>query len=519
MKSDKDLYRQLRALSCDQLWTVEVPKFEKATPRERMQSVALIRAVGVVFAASGSAEQQTEVRAWLTRLLRDPEEKIRRYAMAALPKIGVGASEERELISLLQTTAGDRETKSLGRTLEKIGGTATLEAVTAAPGLLPQTEQKVKASLARQESPSEVRLESVLPLTPGVRVHLRCRKGLESIVREEVKEKLVNTGKFRLLDFRSRCVAIAPLAPFSLSDLYALRCFDKLGFGLGVVRETSEDEYVEGLAQVITSPMAQQLLKTFTEGSIRYRLDFVDKGHQRGAVRNVVNRAYALCPDILNDAREAPWAMDLHPTGHGTSVELRPKITPDPRLYYRTDDVPAASHPPLAACMARLAGRMPDEVVWDPFCGSGLELIERALLGGVKSIHGTDLSPAALKIAEANFKAAKLDGVQARFDCTDFHNFAKVPGLAPGSVTLVITNPPMGRRVPVPNLHRLIGDLFTVAGQVLKPGGRLVLANPLKVEPQGAPLKLESREVIDLGGFDCRLEKYIRVTPDKINSP
>lgn len=517
MKSDKDLYRQLRALSCDQLWSVEVPKFEKATRRERMTQVALIRAVGVVFAASGSKEQQTEVRAWLTRLLRDPEEKIRRYAMAALPKIGVGVSEEKELISLLQTTAGDRETKSLGRTLEKIGGAATLEAVTAAPGLLPQTEQKVKASLARQESPSEVRLNAVLPLLPGVRVHLRCRKGLESIVREEVKEKLVNRGKFRLLDFRSRCVAIAPLAPFSLNDLYALRCFDKLGFGLGVVRQENEDEYVEGLAQVITSPVARQLLNTFTEGSIRYRLDFVDKGHQRGAVRNVVNRAYALCPEILNDAREAPWAMDLHPTGHGTSVELRPKITPDPRLYYRTDDIPAASHPPLAACMARVAGRMPDEVIWDPFCGSGLELIESALLEGVKSIHGTDLSPAALTIAKANVEAAKLTGVQARFDCADFHNFEKVPGLGPNSVTLIITNPPMGRRVPVPNLARLIGDLFTVAGQVLKPGGRLVFANPLKVEPHGAPLKLESREVIDLGGFDCRLEKYIKLAPGSIS--
>jgi len=518
VKSDKDLYRQLRALPCEQLWSVEVPKFDQATPRERMQSVALIRAVGVVFAAAGSKEQQAEVRAWLTRLLRDPEEKIRRYAMAALPKIGVGAHEEKELISLLQTTAGDRETKSLGRTLEKIGGTATLEAVAAAPGLLPQTEQKVKASLARQESPSSVRLDRVLPLSPGVRVHLRCRKGLESIVRDEVKEKLVNTGKFRLLDFRSRCVALAPLAPFSLNDLYALRCFDKLGFGLGVVRQENEDEYVEGLAQVITSPMARQLLETFTEGSIRYRLDFVDKGHQRGAVRNVANRAYALCPEILNDAREAPWAMDLHPTGHGTSVELRPKITPDPRLYYRTDDIPAASHPPLAACMARLAGRMPAEVIWDPFCGSGLELIESALLGGVKSIHGTDLSPAAVEIAKANVAAAKLTNIQARFDCADFHNFAKVPGLASRSVTLVITNPPMGRRVPVPNLARLIGDLFTVAGQVLKPGGRLVFANPLKVEPQGAPLKLESREVIDLGGFDCRLEKYVKVAPGSANS-
>ena len=44
MKSDKDLYRQLRALSRDELWKTEVPRFDRATPRERMERVAVIRA-------------------------------------------------------------------------------------------------------------------------------------------------------------------------------------------------------------------------------------------------------------------------------------------------------------------------------------------------------------------------------------------------------------------------------------------------------------------------------------------
>ena len=32
MKSDKDLYRQLRSLSCDELWLGEVPLFNQAGP-------------------------------------------------------------------------------------------------------------------------------------------------------------------------------------------------------------------------------------------------------------------------------------------------------------------------------------------------------------------------------------------------------------------------------------------------------------------------------------------------------
>jgi 23S rRNA G2445 N2-methylase RlmL len=262
---------------------------------------------------------------------------------------------------------------------------------------------------------------------------------------------------------------------------------------------------------VISSSLSRLLLATFTEGSLRYRLDFISKSHQRGAVRLLANRAYALCPDILNDARSAPWSMDIREGGRGLSVELRPRLAPDPRFYYREDDVAAASHPPLAACMARLAGRIKDEIVWDPFCGSGLELVESALLGGVKSIYGTDLSPDAIAIAQANFAAAKVKSVQSKFICCDFRDFAKVRGLGPDSVTLIITNPPMGRRIRIPDMRGLFTDFFSVAAAALKPGGRLVFANPLRIEPRNPSLKLRSRQVIDLGGFDCRLEMYLKL--------
>jgi 23S rRNA G2445 N2-methylase RlmL len=218
--------------------------------------------------------------------------------------------------------------------------------------------------------------------------------------------------------------------------------------------------------------------------------------------------AYALCPEILNDPSRAPWTIAVHPAEDGATAELVPHLTPDPRLYYRVGDVPAASHPPLAACMARMAGPLCDAVIWDPFCGSGLELIERALLGGVRQVHGTDLSPGALAISRRNFDAAKLPGVQAQFTQADFRDFARIPGLGPETVDLVISNPPMGRRIRIPDLHGLIADMMAVAATVLKPGGQLIFPNPVTINVPPRGLRKVSGQWVDLGGFDCLLEHH-----------
>jgi 23S rRNA G2445 N2-methylase RlmL len=504
---DKELYSRLRTLTCEQLWEEEVPRFDRATAGERMKNVSLIRAVGVVFSESGTAEQKNAVRPWLHRLLQDPAEKIRRYAMAALPKIGAGPKEEAELLSLWQTTTLEREKKFLSEALNKIGGSATLEILQQSPAPL-RTQQKVQANVARNERPSAVRMDRVLSDFAELKIHLRGRSGLEEIVRQEIEERSESRRKFRVTEVRSGLVVIAPVAPFSLADLYALRCFDTAGFVLGEVSFQKGTDATEAFASVIASNLSKHVLETFTEGSIRYRLEFVAKGHQRGAVRQIADRAYALAPKILNDARNAPWAIDIHPTGAKDSVELRPRLTPDPRLFFRQQDVPAASHPPLAACMARLSGKADDEIIWDPFCGSGLELIERSLLGGVRQVYGSDRSEEAIAITKANFAAANLPSVKSRFTCCDFRDFGRVEGLGPNSLSLIITNPPMGKRVPIRDLDRLIADLFHTAAAMLRPGGRLVFANPLRIEPAQKTLKLQTRRIVDFGGFNCRLEMY-----------
>ena len=506
MKSDQELYRRLRDLPLDTLWREEVPKFDAAAPRERIGGVALIRAVGVA-AARGTPEQKAAVKDWLVRLLRDPAEKVRRYAMAALPKLRMGAVAEEPLVELLQSRPGERERRHLGRALGRIGGKATLAAVAADPGLLPQAEQKVRAAVARAERPSIILADRRLPRLHHLRLHLRCRQGLEEILRDEIEEYIRRCGGLEILETRGRYVAVEPTAPFSLADLYRMRCFATVGFALGILRGPPADDLGEPLARLIASPLARRIMSALTAGALRYRLEFTSRSHQRGAVQRLADRVYALCPDLLNDASMAPWFMDIHETPRGTFVELRPRMIPDPRWYYRRDDVPAASHPPLAAAMARLAGREEGDVVWDPFCGSGLELVERSLRGGVRRVCGTDLSPQAVEIARANVAAARLDDVAADFACCDFREVERGLGLGRGSVSLVITNPPMGRRVRIPDMRGLVSDIFDAAAHVLRPGGRLVLVNPIRLEPRDPGLCLEYRKAVDLGGFSGLREK------------
>ena len=519
MKSDQDLYKRLRDLPKEQLWKSEVPLFDAASPRERMQGVALIRALGTIFSRFGTDEEKAAVRAWLTALLKDPQEKIRRYAMAALPKIGADENAEAQMLRLLKENGGERETRHLGRALEKIGGRATLSFMAHGESLPELTQQKVQAAIARRENPGTVDLEALLPGKPSMQINLRCRRGLEKILKEEAEEQL-DPSIFRLGPVRPGCVTLTPLRPFSLSMLYELRCFATVGIRIGLIENSSGSEWEDALAGCIASPTSRKIMLAATDGAPRYRVDFPARGHQRGAIRNVVQQAHALSPELLNDARRAPWSVDVIPVGSGPRkqrdaiVELRPRLYPDPRLAYRQDDIPAASHPPLAACMARLAAQAsphteePRQVVWDPFCGSGLELIERSMLGGVRAVHGTDLDPAAIAIARANFDAAGLENVSAMFTPCDFRDAEQVAGIAPGSITLVITNPPLGRRIRVKDMRGLIADLLLAATKALEPGGLLIFTNPLRDGPSSPSLKLEYRQAVDLGGFDCQLEMY-----------
>ena len=157
----KEHYQRLRHLTCEELWDREVDAFDRAGEVERVSLVAVVRAVGVVFSESGSPSQREQARNWLRKLLNDPQEKVRRYAMTALPKLGGSAEEEKDLLGLLAASVSDREKKHLGQALEKIGGAATV-AQAGMYGGLARTVQKAQAN--RRGRPSAEATANPLPL-------------------------------------------------------------------------------------------------------------------------------------------------------------------------------------------------------------------------------------------------------------------------------------------------------------------------------------------------------------------
>ncbi len=515
-KRVKEHYQTLRQLTPEALWNLEVPTFNSAPPSERIHNVSVVRAVGVVFSETGSSEQKAAALAWLRELVHDPEEKVRRYAMAALPKLGSGEEEETQLLSLATKASGPRETQFLAKTLERIGGSETLKAAHASPlGPLAVDAQKLEANIARRQGQGGISLTKTLAPFKDLRVNLECRTGLEPILLEELAQTRRLKNLLRVVHSQRGGLEMAIERPFSLNDLHALRCFSQVYFVLGELPPLPRQGAPlpsEAIASLISSELATHIFTSLSEGPIRYRLEFPSRKADATLVEHITSRVFKQKPFLLNDSRESPWEVQVHESSHGISVELHPKLRPDPRFAYRRGDVPAASHPPLAAALARVAelGTFKDERIWDPFCGSGLELAECILRGHVTEIFGTDLSPAAVTVAQNNLDSV-LTGTAGKpaihLKACDFREGPKTLGAK--DLTLMITNPPLGKRVPVADLRVLMAGIFTLAERVLRPGGRLVLVNPLERLPHGGRLRLSLRQRVDVGFAHLHVEKYV----------
>jgi tRNA G10 N-methylase Trm11 len=174
----------------------------------------------------------------------------------------------------------------------------------------------------------------------------------------------------------------------------------------------------------------------------------------------------------------------------------------DTRFAWRSRDVPAASHPTIAAALARLSRPSSDDVVWDPFCGSGLELVERAKVARAVAVVGTDVSEDALSAARENVRASGVEGVILELGDSRTSTI-------PRGVTTVITNPPLGRRVLRGEHADVVSHVLRRVGEALPNGGTLVWVSPSRgfdKVAEGAGLVLERGLDVDLGGFMGRIE-------------
>jgi SAM-dependent methyltransferase len=314
-----------------------------------------------------------------------------------------------------------------------------------------------------------------VPLPFSVRLH--CKAGLGPLLAEEV-------------GVRGASDAWVETRVATWQDVYRYRLWSSAG-----IRVPMRGSIVDTILSV------RDLLRAMTTGPIRWRLGF-PTGHRRAMVWQIARDVAARAPELINDPTETTWDV-LVDEG---ALELVPRRADDPRFAWRVAEVPAASHPSVAAALAFAAGARDGDRVWDPFCGSGAELVERARMGPC-TLLGTDVSEDALVAARKNLAAANVTATLAIADARI------LPSDAPQPIDLILTNPPLGSRVQVDAAGLLVEALPSFA-RALAPRGRLVWITPAskKTTPVAERLGLRrTRDLfVDLGGVRGRLERWER---------
>jgi hypothetical protein len=444
-------------------------------------------------------------RAELIARIADPAVRVRKACTVALGKLG---GDDARQVLIARWDAGDaapEERRALAEALGKLGGDdalARLRALDAGSDaeLVRRRDRAVLMAdrTSRREAPSTIAGDLAPPALAAARgapasiaIQLGCRPGLGPLLVDE----LTQLGwKARPIGERGAELRLdRPLAALFGSRLWATLA---LPFALAPGASLAA-----AVTRTLISPAVLAVLRGWTRGPVRWRLGFAH-GHKRAVVWQVARDVTAAVPDLINDPTATTW--DFVVDDEARTVALVPRRLDDPRFAYRVAEVPAASHPTVAAALARIGDARPGDRVWDPFCGSGLELVERARRGPARSLLGTDLDPGALDAARANLEAA---GVHAELAAGDARSHA------PGAIDLIVTNPPLGSRVQLDAAALLVAALPNFV-RALAPGGRLAWITPAvrKTSPAAEQLGLVRTfsSAVDLGGVRGQLERWDR---------
>ncbi len=439
------------------------------------------------------------LRALIFSLLDDSDLKTRLNAINALGRLP-GSDSEAALLGQLRAKGQREEIKKAAiRSLAKVGRESAkveIESLVAKNSSANDVRELVgKAQLIIQRELSRLEGGCILDevnLPKDTTVWLWCRRGLEELVIAEAREH----GWQDAVQVADGIIAITHSG--SLRQLWALRLI--LNFSLPVVTKANS---IQAVAAALSSGEVATLLGSLTEGPVRYRLQ-MPKLTNAGIWRAVQFLADTV-PSFVNDPRSSLWEFGQTKVGGKWHLDLCPKYLEDPRFNYRLADVPAASHPSIAAALARVAEVRPDDIIWDPFVGSGTELIECWRHGSASALYGTDLDERAIQAARSNAEAAGCASFVQTFktDCLFF---------APPRPTLIISNPPMGRRVHRGTLQQLFQCLLPKLATELASGGRLVWLSPLPQLTRQVlsehNLRLVYSKPVDLGGFDAELQRW-----------
>jgi 23S rRNA G2445 N2-methylase RlmL len=491
-----------------------VKHVERAVARMGAPAVAVLRAryeVGApalrarIVRAMARLGADDGARALLFVALEDADPKTRRNAAIALGH-AAGEGVEAALLRAWERDPRPEMRRSIAASLGKVGAAGSLallaEGARAEDAELVRISERATMMITRTSSrAARGRLDVARAPGEPIAVEALARRGLERLLADELAAAPGVSGVGVSGPGRVQARLDGPMGA-----LFAARTMLAFRFPLPTEWMKADESPLDALARVATGPEAKRIFAAFTRGAVRYRLAWAEGGHKRAAAWDAARAIAARAPELVNDPTESLWELHVAVNPRFVDAALEPRALDDPRFAWRRRDVPAASHPTIAAALARVAGVVADDVVWDPFVGAGGELVERGLAGPYRELFGTDVDARAVDAARENLRAA---GVRA--------TILEADGLegAPPGVTLVITNPPMGRRaVRSGGIGELLDRFVELAASALAPRGRLVWIAPFPARARALAerggLRLDWTETVDMGGFDAEIQRWVK---------
>lgn len=186
-----------------------------------------------------------------------------------------------------------------------------------------------------------------------------------------------------------------------------------------------------------------------------------------------------------------PIRIDVNNTECMISVQITPA-----EFKYRGSTyefMPGGIRPTIASALIQLGNPNPDDVFYDPFCGSGTIPKERARYKA-RRIIASDINPVAVESARKNVP----DSVKV-FCCDARHMKA-----ADRSVDMIVSNIPWGKQIVVEDILGLYTAFLTEAQRVLSMNGRMVLLTDREEIVEAAEstnFRIEKLHTISLHGL------------------
>lgn len=330
--------------------------------------------------------------------------------------------------------------------------------------------------------------------------------GLETIARQELTERLNDTGSLKILERKPQRLLFQYAG--NPRDLLSLRTAEHLFLVLKrIPKMTRSRSSLAALSRSLTRFNFKEMFECCRQVGINVhkrtpfrvtsrlsgKRNFRRLDLQRVVERALLDRGWYL-------ARSAA-ALDVWAEVHGDDGYISVKLSANDMAQrpYKHAHIPASLKPTIAYSMIRLSRPHPTDVFLDAMCGAGTILLERAFVGRYGYLIGGDISTEALDATLTNFGRQH----QPR---QFFHWDVRALPLQSNTVDKIVCNLPFGETIGnVSQLTNLYRQCLGEYARVLRPRGRMVLLTSQrelleKAIKQQSSLKVTQQLTVDVRG-------------------